>query len=238
VKSQRTPAGVADDHLKRVRVVRRGESSRPATAANEERRRGRSFRDLRSHHPEPFLAPAVGDPDDEQSRAAGGVDQPRSGLDEHGLRRNSRELLNDERGVPDQLAGVALAGAVVRRSQEPERGFLYRRDPSGELERSPVVIGAAEGNEHRVVTVDRGNPFALDEHGDVARRVLEHGADVAAGYAFADEGRRPFRMTRSTSCSFERRTRSEPGSGDVKATVRLATPCSDKSWRRRFSSSV
>src|SRR5207245_6917898 len=60
-------------------------------------------------------------------------------------------------------------------------------DPSGQLERGPVMIGPAEGDEHGMVTVDRRNAFALDQHGDVARRLLQHSAHVTTGYAFADE---------------------------------------------------
>ena len=63
-----------------------------------------------------------------------------------------------------------------------------RGQPRAELERGPVVLGAAERHEHGLVRAELDRISLLgDQHGDVGRGVLEQLADVAERHALADQ---------------------------------------------------
>ena len=49
------------------------------------------------------------------------------------------------------------------------------------------MVAAAERHHHRVAGVDRRHVLPLDEHGDVARRLLEHLPDGSLRNALAEE---------------------------------------------------
>jgi hypothetical protein len=69
--------------------------------------------------PRPSPAPAVGQPDDDERRVVGGVDDPTgAGRHERGLGRHAQPALQRERRVGEQPAGVAPARAWVAAGPE------------------------------------------------------------------------------------------------------------------------
>lgn len=92
---------------------------------------------------------------------------------EERCRLDTQDTLNRERRVGEEPAGVALVLARVRLGpDERERRRERGREPRAQLEGSPVVLPAAEGNE------DPGAPreikrWSRDER-DVGGRPLEN----------------------------------------------------------------
>ena len=105
--------------------------------------------------------------------------------DEDGLHAGRHELwlggdaecaLYGERCVGEETARVTLPcpGNGVRAEQQ-QRGTARPGRPGAELDRRPVVVGAAEGDDDGSARVG----LAPREEGDVAERRVEHGCDGA-----------------------------------------------------------
>ncbi len=166
------------------------EQSRALTAPDEQHRGGSGLRDRRPCRPEALLAPPVREAEHEQARVARCVhDALPAARHDQRLGRDARRLLHEQAGVRehpgDRLALVRLAC----RAEQLERRAVRRRDPRAELERGPVVLGAAERDEHGAgrADVDRVG-LARHEHGHVTRGVLEQLAHLAHRHALAEQG--------------------------------------------------
>ena len=166
----------------------RRERARPGAAADEQDRRRRRLRDRRAHRPEPLVAPALGEADDEQARALGRPQQAAvREVDEDRLGLDPGQLLDDERGGAEHAARVAVA---VRGVAAPSSFSgvscavaIQAASSSAAQSWSPPPKGTITGCWASIA----GMSWPLDEHGDVARRLLEHLADGAARNALAEQ---------------------------------------------------
>ena len=124
------------------------------------------------------MAPAGREPDHDRGRIRRGLGQTARGwLDEHRLGHDARQALHRHRCVGEQAARIALRAARPRESQRLAR---RRRQPGAELDRRPVVLPAAERNDH-AAAVARAGPAGDD--GDVrraARQQLDQRRPAAA----------------------------------------------------------
>ena len=122
-------------------------------------------------------------------------------------------------GVAEQARHLRAVLALAGRAEQLQRRARGRGDPGAELERRPVVLGAAEGHDARRprASAARPAPSRATSTADVAGRLAEHRAHVAARDALAEQrpapvhqhqgdlvraapagrGRRPGRRTRT-----------------------------------------
>ena len=181
----------ARDQANVVHVACRGASAPGArAAADEQDRRRRGLGDRRRAPARGLRPPALGEPD----RRAG--PRPRS----RGARPPFARSTSDRLGLRSRRAAARRATRSRARRLASPPPFAAPPAPSSfsgascadaiqarELERGPVVLAAAERHHHRVLGVDRRHALPLDEHGDVARRLLEDLADRAARDAVAEQ---------------------------------------------------
>ena len=141
----------------------------------------------------------------------------------------------------EAVASRRLASSSPRpagRAQQPQRRAGRRGQPRAELERGPVVLGAAERHDQRRVGARRDDRvLARDEDGDVAGRPAQDRADrrpagrprrAAAGARRGARDRRP-RGRRAGQVAPARRS-------SVNATARAARRASSSSPRTRSTS--
>ena len=98
-----------------------------------------------------FGSPAIGEADDEQAGVAGRFEDTFfARADENGLGGDSDDLLHQKRGAGEEPAGVAAPESGIRLgSEEPERRPERLGEPSGHLDRGPVVLDASERGHDR-----------------------------------------------------------------------------------------
>ena len=126
---------------------------------------------------ETFLVPPAGQSDHDQPRRVGGADQSlRPAGHEERLRRDPDGALHQQGGARQQPARVSLSQPrIALGSGEQQRSPARARDPRTDLDRRPVVIGAAERHEHGVIgTRPRACAVLADEQRDVARCAIEN----------------------------------------------------------------
>ena len=109
-------------------------------------------------------------------------------VDEHRLRRDAGQLLDDERGGAEQRGWrrrSPFARRPRRAASAASRARSRSRRPSSSAAQSwsPPPNGTITGCSASIA----GIPRPLDEHGDVARRLVEHLADRTARDAFAEQ---------------------------------------------------
>jgi hypothetical protein len=79
---------------------------------------------------------------------------------EERFRDDSGRVLDDQGCIREHAACVTSPRDLVGRPDEAERAVERRRRPGAELERSPVVLEGAEGNDDRPGSE---RPTTLDE---------------------------------------------------------------------------
>jgi hypothetical protein len=117
-----------------------------------------------------FASPAVGEADDEQAGVARRFEHTCfARADENGLGDDSDNLLHQERGAGKKPAGIAAPERGIRLgSEEPQRRPERLGEPSGYLDRCPVVLDASERRHDR----PGGYLSTTDEHGGIAGRAF------------------------------------------------------------------
>ena len=103
-----------------ARQRRRGrDPARSESTPYEHGGRGRRGHEGRSSPPEPFCAPALGQPENEEPCSLGELgDAVLPGTAEQGLGDDSGRVLDDERSIRQQTAGIAVAGPSVGGADE------------------------------------------------------------------------------------------------------------------------
>ena len=200
------------DQVKRVRCC--GGASPPGRRPLRTSRTGRPLRRQRcAGRSESLGAPALGEADD---RDRGRRPLPRRadrGRARRGAaRRDAEGALDGERRTREQTAGVLPV--LDRGPGEPQGHLPAAGEPGAELDRAPVVLAAAERDEHGP-GVAFGPTATATSHGAVRSSTANSGSSRSSG---------PATSTRSTSCSAASRATSSPGELLVKTAVRATTP--------------
>ena len=167
----------------------RRERAGSLAAPDEQDRGGGRFRDRAPGLPQALLAPALGQPDQEQVGSGGRRDDPGPpGLSHRCGRGHAGELLSEQRRVGQHVPGMLALRGLAAGPEQLERGAGRRAQPRCELERGPVVLGPAERDDHARPGCGRHRlPLAGHQHGHVARRLPEDLADVAPGDAVSKQ---------------------------------------------------
>ena len=169
------------DQVKRVRLSRGARPPGTQAPPDEQARAGGVPGNGTTGLAEAFLVPPAGQSDDDQPGGAGGADDALGPAGhEQRLRRYPDGALHQQGGAREQSAGVSLPQPrIAFGSGEQQRGPARARDPRTDLDRRPVVIGAAERHQHGAIG-SRPETCAVppDEQRDVARRPVEDRGEI------------------------------------------------------------
>ena len=157
-------------HVNRVNVP--GGPSPPAgSVPDEEDGCVGGRRDRESSRSDPLGAPAIRQADHEHACAGRGLNDA---LSPGGIRTGSVTMpttccTSSEARASSLLASRLPECRVCLGAEQAEAGVERRREPSGELDRGPVVFGASERGDDRAV----GRACSGREEADLAGRLLE-----------------------------------------------------------------
>ena len=139
-----------------------------------------------------------------------------AGLGDHRLGRDARRYCWTSRlGVAEQPASTDVPSSVCPAAPSSCSGApVGDGEPGAELERRPVVLGAAEGDEDRRVRARARSARPRGRRAPRRRRTPRCSTVPTSprGTPSPSSGRRPSTSTRSTSSLSASRTRSAPGS--------------------------
>ena len=240
LRDRRPPASSStpgDDQVKRVDVAARRERAGPHAAADEQDRRRRRLGDLRPRRPEALLRQRSDRPITSSPAPAARLDDALApALGDDRLGRDAGVLLHEQAGVAEQArTRLALLG-LARRAEQLQRRAGRRRDPRAQLERRPVVLGAAERHDHAALGARQrpARPRLATSTATSHAASLQHRADVAARDALAEQRAAAVDQQQVDLLgSSPAATRSAPGSAETNATPRAATPWSISSMPRQ-----
>ena len=169
-----------EDQEKRVTSSRGASAPGPRAAPHEQDRRRRGADDRRARLAEPLLAPVSESPTTSSAASlAASITPSRPGgaiCGSAGMPANCCTAARRWR------AGGSRRGPSprCRRGRAVQVGAVGAGDPGGQLERGPVVLGAAEGDEHGAIVRGQDSLLSRATSTHVAGRVAQDGADVAA----------------------------------------------------------
>ncbi len=124
-------------------------------------------------------------PHDDEAGVAARLEHPvLARLGQQRLGRDAQDALDGESTVREQTARVALP--LLRhggRTNQPERHAVRLREPRAELDGRPVVLAAAERDEHGAL----GRLASGDDQCDVAGGLLEERGELLVGSSLYKE---------------------------------------------------
>jgi hypothetical protein len=134
--------------------------------------------------------------------------------------------LDEERGPGEEAARVALAGGELGvASEQEERRSRRVRDPGGELDRGPVVVGAGERDEDRQAGLHR-LLRSRDHDAHVTGSGREHRRRDISKLPVGEDAAREVQQQEVCVLLARQALSSGPGSLEVKTTARAAIPAS------------
>ena len=147
----RTCGGSSGERPREARQRLVGATPLGPEAASHEERRHRASPRPRGAPADALGPPAVGETDDEHPRVTRGLENAfLARRHEHRLGDDSDDLLNEKRRSRQEPTGVAPSErGVGLGSEEPERRPERPGEPSGDLDRGPVVLDAGERRHDR-----------------------------------------------------------------------------------------
>ena len=149
---------------------RGGEPAGPRAAVHEQQRRRELGRERAPDRAEAAMPPRRRQAEHERVGVVGGFDQGlRSGLDEQRLGVDADGALHRDRRRGEQPRGIARLVRATEGEQTERLGGRLR-EPGAELDRGPVVLAAAEADEHRAGARVRA---AAGLQRDVGRRAFQ-----------------------------------------------------------------
>src|SRR6266511_1012231 len=169
-----------------ARERRRGREAAGTQAPADEQRGGAGFfGEPEASRAETLALPSRREPDDEQTGFAARLQNAfLTRRCQQRLGRDAQDALNGERAVREQAARVALALLRHRGCTcKPEFDAVGASEPGAELDRRPVVVGSAEGDEHGT----RGCRVASNEKRHVAWCLLEERRELLVGSPLGQE---------------------------------------------------